>query len=256
MDVTLTSYLIDLYLGGDLGLWALSQAASVNIGHVITFDPEIAQLAQSRGLKVWFGDVHKANFFAGSAGFSIHYPIILKPELISKYRKLYNLHPGYLPWGRGFYPVFWALWEGTPAGATLHEISAGIDEGPIVAQIRVEYSGADTGGSLHQRVRAAEKELFIEYWSRILSGENMTSRSQTGNIGSYHAKKEFFELKNRGHWETLTGAELIKLVRCFTFSGYPGLEIALDDQKFQVWLEPLAHEPQLATSEVLHEIKY
>jgi methionyl-tRNA formyltransferase len=45
---------------------------------------------------------------------------------------MYNLHPAYLLWGKDYYPIFWVLWEHTPAGATLHEINEGIDQGKIV----------------------------------------------------------------------------------------------------------------------------
>jgi methionyl-tRNA formyltransferase len=43
-----------------------------------------------------------------------------------------NIHPGLLPEYRGVDPVLWALSEGGMLGATLHLMSAGIDEGPLL----------------------------------------------------------------------------------------------------------------------------
>lgn len=43
-----------------------------------------------------------------------------------------NIHPGLLPEYRGVDPVLWALAEGGILGATLHLMSVGIDEGPLL----------------------------------------------------------------------------------------------------------------------------
>jgi methionyl-tRNA formyltransferase len=229
---------IDLYLGSDLGLWALQQVPTEVIGQIFTFDAIIYDYAKSKGLQVWQDNVNLIEHIPSKAALSVHYPKVLKPKVISKYPKIYNLHPGYLPWGRGYYPIFWALWEETPAGATLHEINAGIDQGAIVAQTRVEYYPYDTGGSLFQRVRQAEKELFLRYWEKIVNDQNLPSFPQSVG-GTYHTKQEFMELKTQFDWKLLSGKELIKLIRCLTFDGYSGLEVLLGQQKFEVFLKPL-----------------
>ncbi len=232
---------VDLYLGGDLGVWVLQQIPTDSICQVLTLDSNIAQLAQNRGLQVHLTNANGVDFSPGTIGFSVHYPRILREVLISKYQKMYNLHPGYLPWGRGYYPVFWALWEGTPAGATLHEITAGIDEGAIVAQSQVVYDHSDTGGSLWYRVREAEKMLFQTYWEKISSGHYPTAVSQIQG-GTYHSKKEFFHLKKETDWRKMSGHDLIKLIRCLSFPGYSGLEILLENKRFAVHLESLTKE--------------
>ena len=49
----------------------------------------------------------------------------------------FNIHPSMLPDYRGGVPEFWQLADGvTSGGVTLHRITAGIDEGPIVLQQR------------------------------------------------------------------------------------------------------------------------
>ena len=232
---------VDLYLGGDSGLWALQQVPVEYVGQVFARDEDIIQVSRSRGLKAWQENPNNTSFKPSGIAFSVHYPIILKEGLIAKYRKLYNLHPGYLPWGRGYYPIFWALWEQTPAGATLHEITARLDEGPIVSQIQVEYYPDDAGGSLFRRVREAEKTLFNEYWPKIIAGETIPSFLQPEG-GSYHSKKEFFELKRRCNLDSMSACDLIRLIRCFTFPGYTGLEITLGQRKFELHLEQLEKE--------------
>jgi methionyl-tRNA formyltransferase len=230
---------VDLYLGSAVGLWALDQVRPEEIGLVFTFDEDIAAAATGLGLDVRSGDANELEFEAAPVAFSVHYPRIIRPHLIARYRNIYNLHPGYLPWGRGFYPVFWALWENTPAGATLHEITAGVDEGPVVGQIQVDYDEADTGGSLHEGVRMAEEQLFRDFWPSISAGRPLPAVEQPQSGGSAHLKKEFFELKQQARWEEMTASELVKLVRCLSFPGYSGLEITLGGKRFALNLEDL-----------------
>ena len=230
---------IDLYLGGDLGIWTLQNISSESIARVFTTDKQIADIALIYNLAVETSNPNFIDFKPSKIGFSVHYPVIFKSEMISKYRKIYNLHPGYLPWGRGYYPIFWALWEETHAGATLHEINTGIDEGSIVAQTQVEYYPIDTGYSLFERVRQAEKDLFLEYYPKIVNGQDIPAYPQP-ELGSYHTKKEFFNFKQNANCESMNGRDLIKLIRCLTFPGYTGLEINLDTKKFELHLELLS----------------
>jgi methionyl-tRNA formyltransferase len=230
---------IDLYLGSDLGHWALEQIPAGDIRQVFTLDESIAEAARKLGVKVWVEDANSVNFDPAGFGFSIHYPRILKPAVISRYDGLYNLHPGYLPWGRGFYPIFWALWEQTPAGATLHEISPGLDEGPIVSQIQVAYDESDTGESLFRRVREAEKALFLEYWPSIADGKAIPSFSQETRVGSFHSRREFLDIKGRANLEGMSANDLLRLARCLTFPPYTGLLLTLGEQSFELCLKPV-----------------
>jgi methionyl-tRNA formyltransferase len=226
---------IDLLLGSDIGSWALSCVPAEQIEQVITLDEPVAALARSLGLKTILGNANSVEYLPAQVGFSLHYKAILKPNLIARYHKIYNLHPGYLPWGRGYYPIFWALWEETPAGATLHEITAAVDEGPIVAQTQVQYNGGDTGGSLFERVRLAEQNLFLEYFPQIVEGKPIPTKLQEAG-GSHHRKKEFDELKQHAEWEKMTGRDLVRLVRALTFPGYSGLELTIGTDSFELSL--------------------
>lgn len=228
---------VDLFLGSDLGLWILDRIDRKDVCRVFTLDLQIAELAGKMGVEV-FVDNANVSDKSSSVGFSIHYPRILHPPLLERYHKIYNLHPGYLPWGRGYYPVFWAIWEQTPAGATLHEITAGIDEGPIVAQRSVEHFQYDTGGTLFERVREAEKEMFVEFWPRIVACDELPAIPQNG-IGTYHSRKEFFDVKRSTDWRQLDSESLIRLSRALSFPGLGGLEITLGGKQFDVFLNEI-----------------
>jgi len=209
---------IDLLVGGTLAEWALRAAPAALVHRVVCDDERLAALAAELGHDVFCGDPHDPAFAAGPAGLSVHFPRILGPALVDRYSgAIWNLHPGLLPWGRGTHPVFWALWEGTPAGATLQELTAGVDAGPIVEQREVPVLAGDTGGSLHERVQAAERELFARWLPRLASGERPPATPQRGG-GQHHALAEFEYLRDEGRYE-VRRAERQRLARCLDFPG-------------------------------------
>lgn len=214
---------VDLFLGGPLGLWVLDQVDAKDIGTVYTCTPEIISRARKLGMSGAKGDI----------GFSMHYPYLLKPDVISTYKAIYNIHPGLLPYGRSYYPVFWSLWQNEPTGCTLHIIDDGIDTGPIIAQKRVVKYEWDTGGSLHRRVSEAEKALFLEYWPRIIGGEKFIAVPQSDG-GSLHYRRDFFELKKRARYEQMNGSQIIHLITCLSHEQYTGLEVIIGGRRYEI----------------------
>jgi methionyl-tRNA formyltransferase len=69
--------------------------------------------------------------------FSAFYDRILTADWLSQHGRCLNLHNAPLPGYRGVNPINWALKNGEKEhGVTIHEITAGIDDGPIVARLR------------------------------------------------------------------------------------------------------------------------
>jgi len=82
--------------------------------------------------------------------------------------RLVNVHPSLLPkyGGRGMYgdlvhTAVLAAGE-SESGATVHLVEEGIDEGPVLAQVRVPVQPDDTLESLRSRVMAVEGPLLVE----------------------------------------------------------------------------------------------
>lgn len=129
------------------------------------------------------------------------YRHILSPAVLATTRVV-NLHISYLPWNRGAHPNFWAIYEGTPSGVTVHWVDEGVDTGPIIAQRRVEPRPDDTLASSYSRLQAEMTKLFIEYWPAIKDG--IPGRPQTAPAGytpgSYHRSADLPDLPNG--WST------------------------------------------------------
>lgn len=99
-----------------------------------------------------------------------------------------NVHIALLPWNKGAHPNFWAWYDGTPHGVTIHVMDAGIDTGPIIASRRVEMNPADhTFASSYDVLMAEADALFALQWPRIRTGQ-YELRSHRG--GSFHFAKE------------------------------------------------------------------
>jgi Formyl transferase len=207
---------LDLLVGGELGAWAIRNASPALVRQVVCLDDALIAVAAERGHAVFAGDPHADAFVPAGGALALGFPLILRPGLIARYGgAIWNVHPGLLPYGRGMCPVFWALWEGTPAGATLHELTAGITAGPIVEQREVAVLPSDTGERLDDRVQGAARELFSRWLARLAAGERPSARPQPDG-GTSHALAEFEFMRDEGRYE-VGRDERERLQRCLTF---------------------------------------
>ncbi|WP_192796782.1 phosphoribosylglycinamide formyltransferase [Serinicoccus kebangsaanensis] len=86
---------------------------------------------------------------------------ILGPAVLAGHRVV-NTHPALLPAFPGARAVRDALAHGVRVtGCTLHEVDDGVDTGPIVDQRAVTVRRDDTEDSLHERIKAAEREMLV-----------------------------------------------------------------------------------------------
>lgn len=175
---------------------------------------------------------------------SVFFDFILKPELIELFPQgVVNLHPSYLPYNRGQYPNVWSIIEGTPAGATLHYIDAGIDTGDIIAQRRVTLEPVDTGETLYRKLEGACVELFKENWPSIKSG-SAPRTSQQGNTGTYHRARDVEDIDEIDLDGSYTAGELLNILRARTFPPYSGSYFVDNGRKVYLRLQ-LLYEEQL-----------
>ncbi len=92
-----------------------------------------------------------------------------------------NTHPALLPSFPGMYGPRDALAHGVKvAGATLFVVDAGVDSGPIVAQVTVPVMDDDTEDVLHERIKAVEQDMLVDNVGRMLrDGFTITGRKVT-----------------------------------------------------------------------------
>jgi phosphoribosylglycinamide formyltransferase-1 len=98
---------------------------------------------------------------------------VLKGEFLRAFEnRIINIHPSLLPAFPGLEAWKQALDYGVKiTGCTVHFVDAGVDSGPIIAQQSVPVLDGDTPESLHQRIHAAEHELYPKCIEAIARGE-------------------------------------------------------------------------------------
>ncbi|MFN4225958.1 MAG: phosphoribosylglycinamide formyltransferase [Hyphomonas sp.] len=87
---------------------------------------------------------------------------VLTPWFVSRWEgRMINIHPSLLPKYKGLDTHQRAIDAGdTEAGCSVHWVSAGVDEGEIIAQSRVPILPGDTAGTLAARVLPEEHRLY------------------------------------------------------------------------------------------------
>lgn len=90
------------------------------------------------------------------------YMRVLTPWLVGGWRgRMLNIHPSLLPLYPGLDTHARAIAAGdAEAGCTVHLVTEGVDEGPILGQARVPILGDDTPALLAERVKTAEHSLY------------------------------------------------------------------------------------------------
>lgn len=94
---------------------------------------------------------------------------IVDAEFVSVFPgRIINTHPSLLPSFPGAHAVRDALAYGVKVtGATVHEVVADVDAGPILAQVAVPVAEDDTEAVLHERIKSAERTLLVNALARL-----------------------------------------------------------------------------------------
>ncbi len=100
------------------------------------------------------------------------YMRILTPWLVRAWEgRMLNIHPSLLPLYPGLDTHARALAAGdAEAGCTVHLVTEGVDEGPVLGQARVRIIDGDTPAALAERVKTAEHRLYPQVLRNFCQG--------------------------------------------------------------------------------------
>lgn len=101
---------------------------------------------------------------------------ILNPDFCNKFQgKIINIHPALLPkyggkgmWGMHVHQAVVAAGE-EKSGATVHFVTAGVDEGEIILQGETRLDENETPASLAEKVHAVEYDIFPKAINIVLN---------------------------------------------------------------------------------------
>jgi len=132
---------------------------------------------------------------------SIFYGKIIKTDFIKRCGDIINLHNSPLPKYRGVRPINWALKnEEDSHGVTIHRITEGIDDGPILGQVTYPiYAPVEEVKDVYEKALDYGWLLFKD----VMNNYDYAAKNAKDQIGKhpyYHSK----DIKRLGNREDFT----------------------------------------------------
>jgi methionyl-tRNA formyltransferase len=141
-----------------------------------------------------------------------------------------NLHASLLPRWRGAAPIQRAILAGdAETGVCLMQMEAGLDTGPVLAELRTPIGDEDTAGSLHDRLSGLAARLLVERLEDLETGR-LTPVPQDETRATYADKLDKREAVL--DW-TRAAAELDRQVRAF--NPWPVAQTVYQGEVLRVW---------------------
>lgn len=164
---------------------------------------------------------------------SAHCKQIFPAELVQQV-KCINIHPGYNPYNRGWYPQVFSILNGKRVGATIHEIDAELDHGLIIDSEIVRQRNSDTSYTLYNRIQKAELRLLKKNLLSILNGEYTTTEPESeGNI---NFKADFNALREIDLSENVSFGQAIDRLRALSHPPFKNAYFIDSVTKKKVWV--------------------
>ena len=148
---------------------------------------------------------------------SLHCKQFFPKELVKSVRCV-NIHPGFNPYNRGWYPQVFSIINKLPLGVTIHEIDEKLDHGGVIIQEKVPLYSHDTSLTAYNRILDKEKELIKKHISKIIMGNYTVV--QMNDEGNLNLKKDFNKLCNLDLEEKMTLGQAIDRLRALSHGQY------------------------------------
>ncbi len=182
------------------------QNSNYNLDLVVPVIPEpkwtesLIQWAKKNNIKLIesgnYQDIVKSDDDKIDLVFSVFYDKIIKVDFIKKVKQILNIHNSPLPRYRGVRPINWALKNNEKKhGVTIHEITPGIDDGPIISQL--EYSIYPKIDEVKDVYNRALEYGWILFQQTIPILDKIIPQKQDEVNATYFSNKESSKLGNR-----------------------------------------------------------
>jgi methionyl-tRNA formyltransferase len=148
---------------------------------------------------------------------SLHCKQMFPSQLVNGV-KCINVHPGFNPYNRGWFPQVFSIINKLPLGATIHEIDEHLDHGPIIDQEKIPVFAWDTSLTAYNRVVEAELRLIRKNLRPILCGDYVCR--QPDKEGNVNLASDFQKLCHLNMEEIGTFQSFLDRLRALTHGEY------------------------------------
>ncbi len=149
--------------------------------------------------------------------FSVHCKQLFPSKLVNSIRCI-NIHPGYNPYNRGWFPQVFSILNGYPLGATIHLIDEALDHGQIIDQKLINLEFWDTSLTAYNKILEVEIELLRKNILNIISG-NIVSKHPMEE-GNLNLKNDFNKLCKIDLNQEGTFGQFYDLLRALTHGSF------------------------------------
>jgi methionyl-tRNA formyltransferase len=191
----------------------VAQVFTLETDNKLNFNEQIVGLCEERGIPYKFGRISQADIEAAErSGVSLiiaaGYPYKV-PCKVATRLKCINIHPAFLPEGRGPWPLPAILMKGHSAGITIHEMTENFDAGDILIQEKIELNPDENLETLSCRSQMLARCLIRKLFSDF---DSFWNGKYSQGIGSYYPYPSDEDMRipfEKGVFESL------KVVRAF-----------------------------------------
>lgn len=149
--------------------------------------------------------------------FSLHCKQIFPKKLTDNVCCI-NIHPGFNPFNRGWYPQAFSVVNKLPVGATIHLMNEKIDDGNIIDQEEVEIKCTDTSLEVYRKIIELEKFLIRKNLKNILNKTFTSFKPEFS--GNYNSIKDYEKMCKLDLNHVGTLQEHIDLLRALTHGNF------------------------------------
>ena len=165
-------------------------------------------------------------------GINCGFDYIIPKDILNKIPTL-NIHPAALPFNRGCHHSFWGIIDSTKLGATIHWMTDGLDEGPIISQKTFEDDGYKSAEKIQEESNFMCLELLSENIDLVMNGD---TKSVPQSSGTYHSRKDIQDKSTLNIEDNISVNYLFDLCRA-TKNKNNGFFIIKNDIKFKVVID-------------------
>jgi methionyl-tRNA formyltransferase len=167
---------------------------------------------------------------------------IFPQELLGKFRRSLNIHPSYLPFGKGRDPIVWGLINEEPLGFSFHEITPRIDSGRILFRKRVQIKFPTKGFEAYDSVLKLIPIEFAKFWKKVVSKNKIRSIIQQKR-GIITKRKHLFENQVINLDSDKKAKKIILKILAYDFSERFNIFINYKNKRYKAFLKlQKAHE--------------
>ena len=244
-----TEYVADLQLAGLVTHGRVVVPVDSDRGED-TWEPSLRRLCAARGI-ARVERTADARLGEQDVLFSLQYDRIIRlPDLNGA--RAFNLHFSVLPDYRGCFPSMWPIRNGeAEAGVTLHVLTAGIDDGPIVDQQRFPLSAFVTAFDLYVLNHVHGYEVFKRNLAAILAKREIATPQPPGLHRYYDRRSIDFSALELVAFEQRTVADCVGFLKSMIFPPFQvptlqgGRVIAAEAVEWQISPDRLQRLPAI-----------